>query len=552
MTRYIFVTGGVVSSLGKGIVSSSLAALLEARQLKVNVLKMDPYINVDPGTMSPVQHGEVYVTADGGETDLDLGNYERFTRARMSKANNFTTGSIYAEVLRRERRGDYLGATVQVIPHITDEIKRRITTAGEGHDVLIVECGGTVGDIESQPFLEAIRQLRLEVGSNRALIIHLVLVPFVPSAGEIKTKPTQHSVKELRSIGLQPDILICRLTDGPLPPSAASKIALFTNVEERAVISNVDQETIYQVPQALHDEGLDDIVVEKMALDCPAADLSEWGEVVDARLHPDKSVRIAIVGKYLDLLDAYMSLIEAVNHAGIRNRTRVDIDFIDAEDLERDGAAVLADVHAVLVPGGFGQRGFEGKIAAARYARENGVPYLGICYGLHAAIIDFARNVGGYPDAHSSEIDATTPHPVIGLITEWRDREGHVEQRSTDGDLGGTMRLGEQACVLQEGTNARRLYDEAVVHERHRHRYEVNNRYIDEFQDKGLIVAGRSEDGELVEMVELENHPWFVACQFHPEFTSTPRDSHPLVSGFVQAATQHAAAAPVLKDGTSN
>ena len=552
MTRYIFVTGGVVSSLGKGIVSSSLAALLEARQLNVNVLKMDPYINVDPGTMSPFQHGEVFVTADGAETDLDLGNYERFTRARMSRANNFTTGSIYEEVLRRERRGDYLGATVQVIPHITDEIKRRITAAGEDHDVLIVECGGTVGDIESQPFLEAIRQLRLEVGANHALIIHLVLVPYVPSAGEIKTKPTQHSVKELRSIGLQPDVLVCRLTHGPLPASAASKIALFTNVEERAVISNVDQETIYQVPQALHDGGLDDIVVEKMGLDCPPADLSEWGEVVDARLHPERTVRIAIVGKYLELLDAYASLIEAIHHAGIRNRTKVDIKYIDAEDIEREGTGVLDDVHGVLVPGGFGQRGFEGKIAAAGYARTHNVPYLGICYGLHAAVIEFARNVAGYPDAHSTEIDAATPHPVIGLITEWLDRDGSVEQRSEEGDLGGTMRLGEQACVLESGSNAQRMYQRPVVHERHRHRYEVNNHYMDELAAKGLVVAGRSEDGELVEMIELEEHPWFVACQFHPEFTSTPRDGHPLFSGFIEAANLHQTSAPVLKDGTSN
>jgi CTP synthase len=551
MTRFIFVTGGVVSSLGKGIVSSSLAALLEARKLNVNVLKMDPYINVDPGTMSPFQHGEVYVTADGAETDLDLGNYERFTRARMSKANNFTTGSIYAEVLRRERRGDYLGATVQVIPHITDEIKGRIKAAGEGHDVLIVECGGTVGDIESQPFLEAIRQLRLEVGSTRAVIIHLVLVPYVPSAGEIKTKPTQHSVKELRSIGLQPDVLVCRLTHGPLPESAAGKIALFTNVEERAVISNVDQETIYQVPQALHDEGLDDIVVEKMGLDCPPADLREWGEVVDARLHPEKAVRIAIVGKYLELLDAYASLIEAIRHAGIRNRTQVDIDFIDAEDIELNGTAALDGVHAVLVPGGFGRRGFEGKIAAARYARENKVPYLGICYGLHAAIIDFARNVAGYSNANSTEIDRSTPHPVIGLITEWLDRDGTVEQRSGDDDLGGTMRLGEQACVLQPDTNTQRLYQQPVIRERHRHRYEVNNRYVDEFTAKGLLVAGRSEDGELVEIIELADHPWFVACQFHPEFTSTPRDGHPLFSGFIHAANEHLAAATILRDGTS-
>jgi CTP synthase len=552
MTRFIFVTGGVVSSLGKGIVSSSLAALLEARQLNVNVLKMDPYINVDPGTMSPFQHGEVFVTADGAETDLDLGNYERFTHARMSKHNNFTTGSIYDEVLRRERRGDYLGATVQVIPHITDEIKRRIKAVGEGYDVLIVECGGTVGDIESLPFLEAIRQVRLEVGITHALFIHLVLVPFVPSAGEIKTKPAQHSVKELRSIGLQPDVLVCRTSQGPLPASAAGKIALFTNVEERAVISNQDMETIYQVPQLLHDEGMDDIVIEKMGLECPPANLDEWSRVVDAQLHPDRSVRIAIVGKYLELLDAYASLIEAIKHAGIHARTQVDIDFIDAEDIERNGTAVLDQVSAILVPGGFGQRGFEGKITAARYARENRVPYLGICYGLHAAVIDVARNVCGYEGAHSTEIDAATPHPVIGLVTEWLDAEGNVEQRGDDDDLGGSMRLGEQVCVLNQGTTAQRLYGAQTVRERHRHRYEVNNQYVAELESKGVVVSGRSEDGELVEMLELADHPWFVACQFHPEFTSTPRDGHPLFSGFVEAANERADAAPVLKDGTSD
>ncbi len=551
MTRFIFVTGGVVSSLGKGIVSSSLAALLEARQLKVNVLKMDPYINVDPGTMSPFQHGEVFVTADGAETDLDLGNYERFTRARMTKQNNFTTGSIYAEVLRRERRGDYLGATVQVIPHITDEIKRRIKAVGEGFDVLIVECGGTVGDIESQPFLEAIRQMRLEVGITHALFIHLVLVPYVPSAGEIKTKPSQHSVKELRSIGLQPDVLVCR-SDRPLPKSAASKIALFTNVEERAVISNRDMESIYQVPQALHDEGMDDIVVEKMGLECPPANLEEWAWVVDAQAHPERSVRIAIVGKYLELLDAYASLIEAITHAGIHSRTRVDIDFIDAEDIERNGTDVLDRVNAILVPGGFGQRGFEGKVTAARYARENLVPYFGICYGLHAAVIDIARNVCGYAGAHSTEIDAATPYPVIGLITEWRDAQGHVEQRRDGGDLGGTMRLGEQVCVLNQGSLAQRLYNAQSVRERHRHRYEVNNRYVPEFEAAGMVISGRSEDGELVEVLELSNHPWFVACQFHPEFTSTPRDGHPLFSGFIEAANERADNAPLLKDGTSD
>ncbi len=550
MTRFIFVTGGVVSSLGKGIVSSSLASLLEARQLSVNVLKMDPYINVDPGTMSPFQHGEVFVTADGAETDLDLGNYERFTRARMSKENNFTTGSIYAEVLRRERRGDYLGACVQVIPHITDEIKRRIKAVGEGYEVLIVECGGTVGDIESQPFLEAIRQMRLEVGITHALFIHLVLVPYVASAGEIKTKPAQHSVKELRSIGLQPDVLVCRTSDRPLPAAAASKIALFTNVEERAVISNQDMKSIYEVPQALHDEGMDDIIVEKMELECPPANLEEWSWVVHAQQHPDKNVRIAIVGKYLELLDAYASLIEAIAHAGIHTRTRVDIDFIDAEDIERNGTGVLDQISAILVPGGFGQRGFEGKIAAARYARENQVPYFGICYGLHAAVIDFAREVLGYEGAHSTEIDAATPHPVIGLITEWLDGQGNVEQRSEGGDLGGTMRLGEQVCVLNQGSTAQRLYQAQTVRERHRHRYEVNNRYVAELESKGLVVSGRSEDGELVEMLELVDHPWFVACQFHPEFTSTPRDGHPLFSGFIEAAKKRSEIAPVHEDRT--
>jgi CTP synthase len=549
MTRYIFVTGGVVSSLGKGIVSSSLASLLEARSLSVNILKMDPYINVDPGTMSPFQHGEVFVTADGAETDLDLGNYERFTRARMTKANNFTTGSIYEEVIRRERRGDYLGATVQVIPHITDEIKQRIKSVGEGYEVLIVECGGTVGDIEAQPFLEAIRQMRMEVGSTHALFIHLVLVPYVPTAGEIKTKPSQHSVKELRSIGLQPDVLVCR-SDRPLPASAASKIALFTNVEERAVISNRDMESIYQVPQALHDEGIDDIVIEKMGLECPPANLEEWNWVVHAQQHPDKSVRIAIVGKYLELLDAYRSLIEAITHAGIHTGTRVDIDFIDAEDVERNGTGALDAVSAILVPGGFGQRGFEGKIAAARYARENQVPYFGICYGLHAAVIDFAREVCGFQGAHSTEIDAATPHPVIGLITEWLDTQGNVELRSEGDDLGGSMRLGEQVCVLNQGSTAQRLYQTQSVNERHRHRYEVNNRYVDELESNGLVVSGRSEDGELVEMLELTGHPWFVACQFHPEFTSTPRDGHPLFTGFVEAANERAEMAPVLKDGT--
>ena len=550
MTRFVFVTGGVVSSLGKGILTASLASVLDARGLNINVLKMDPYINVDPGTMNPFQHGEVFVTADGAETDLDLGHYERFTGVRMSRLNNFTTGSVYAEVIRRERRGDYLGGTVQVIPHITDEIKRRIQLVGDGVDVVIVETGGTVGDIESQPFLEAIRQFRLEVGSNRALIIHLTLVPYLSAAGEIKTKPTQHSVKELRSIGLQPDILVCR-SDQELPEDARGKIALFTNVEARAVVSIVNAETIYQVPSALKEQGVDDYLVEKMGLACDAADLSSWRAVVDAELHPVREVRIAIVGKYLDLLDAYKSLIEAVRHAGIQSRTRVNIDFIDAEELEREGTGRLDEISAILVPGGFGQRGFEGKILAAGYARANGVPYLGICYGLHAAIIDFARNVCGLKDAHSTEIDIATSHPVIGLITEWTDPEGQVEMRTGEEDLGGTMRLGEQVCVLVEGSLARRTYGRGTVHERHRHRYEVNNHYLQRFEERGMRVAGRSEDGDLVEIIEIEDHPWFIACQFHPEFTSSPRGGHPLFNGFIAAAIAKSLVGPVLlKDGT--
>jgi CTP synthase len=543
MSRYIFVTGGVVSSLGKGILTSSLAAVLEARKLNVNLLKMDPYINVDPGTMSPFQHGEVYVTADGAETDLDLGNYERFSSARMSRKNNFTTGSIYAEVLRRERRGDYLGATVQVIPHVTDEIKRRIKDAAEGFDVLLVEIGGTVGDIESQPFLEAARQLRLEVGARAALFIHLTYVPFIPAAGEIKTKPTQHSVKELRSIGLQPDVLVCR-SDRPLPRSARNKIALFTNVEERAVISLEDAETIYQVPQMLHDQGVDAFVIERLDLPCPVAELGVWQQLVDAKLHPDREVCIAFVGKYLDLLDAYKSLIEAITHAGMHTRTRVIVKYIDAEDLERQGTGVLDDVSAILVPGGFGRRGFEGKILAAQYAREHRVPYLGICYGLHAAVIEFARNVAGMPGAHSTEIETDTPYPVIALITEWVDASGQVEQRASDGDLGGTMRLGEQLCQLKAESLAARVYGASEVRERHRHRYEVNNTFLPRLTEAGLVVSGVSADGELVEMIELAGHPWFLACQFHPEFTSSPRFGHPLFTGFIEAALAHAGSVP--------
>ena len=542
MTRFIFVTGGVVSSLGKGVLTASLAAQLESRNLRVNVLKMDPYINVDPGTMSPVQHGEVFVTTDGAETDLDLGHYERFSRARMTRNNNITTGSIYAEVIRRERRGDYLGGTVQVIPHITDEIKRRINLVNHDVDVLIVETGGTVGDIESQPFLEAIRQLRMEVGRNRALLIHLTLVPYLRTAGEIKTKPTQHSVKELRSIGLQPDILVCR-SEAEIPQSQRNKIGLFTNVEERAVIPLVDIDTIYQGPIELHNQGLDDYVVEQLQLDCPPADLSSWERVVDAQLNPDKNLQITFVGKYLELLDAYKSLIEALTHAGIQTRTKIDIHYLDAETLEREGVGLLEDANAILVPGGFGERGFEGKILAAGYARENGIPYLGICYGMHAAVIDVARNCADLGGAHSTEINLEAAHPVIGLITEWTDDSGELEQRDADSDLGGTMRLGEQVCVLNQGSLAEQVYGQGVIRERHRHRYEVNNRYLDQLVANGLVVAGKSEDGELVEMIELQGHPWFLACQFHPEFTSSPRDGHPLFSGFVTAGLAHAAAA---------
>ena len=540
MTQYIFVTGGVVSSLGKGIVTASLAAILEARDLRVNILKMDPYINVDPGTMSPFQHGEVFVTADGAETDLDLGHYERFIRgARMSQRNNFTTGSVYDEVIKKERRGDYLGGTVQVIPHVTDEIKRRIRAVGEGFDVVIVEIGGTVGDIESQPFLEAARQLRLEIGARNTLFIHLTLVPRLAMAGEIKTKPTQHSVKELRSIGLQPDVLICR-SEAPLSQEVRNKIALFTNVEERAVISLEDAPSIYQVPVMLNDQGLDDIVVELLRIECDAADLGEWRRVTEALAHPERTTQIAIVGKYLDMPDAYKSLTEAITHAGIQHRTEISVRYVDAEQLEQQGCDALADVHAILVPGGFGERGFDGKIRAARFAREHNVPYLGICYGLHAAVIDLARHVAGLDNAHSTEINPNTRHPVIGLVSEWRDLDGTTERRNGYEDIGGTMRLGEQRCALAESSLAARLYGKESVLERHRHRFEVNNHYVPMLVEHGLVISGRSEGDDLVEMIELHGNDWFVACQFHPEFNSSPRDSHPLFRGFIDAANRHA------------
>ncbi|MGB3623016.1 CTP synthase [Ketobacter sp. MCCC 1A13808] len=535
MTKYIFVTGGVVSSLGKGIAAASLASILEARGLKVSMMKLDPYINVDPGTMSPYQHGEVFVTEDGAETDLDLGHYERFIRNTMTRKNNFTSGRIYQDVIEKERRGDYLGATVQVIPHITDEIKTRIINNDLGVDVLLVEIGGTVGDIESQPFLEAVRQLRVELGSNNSVFIHLTLVPYISTAGETKTKPTQHSVKELRSIGLQPDVLLCR-SDHKIPESSLAKIALFTNVERRACIGLQDVNTIYKIPSVLHAQGLDDFVVEKLALECGPADLSEWTAVVDAQLNPQHDITLAMVGKYTDLADAYKSLNESLLHAGIRTRTKVNIEYVDSEDLERDGIDALKKYDAILVPGGFGKRGTEGKIAAVRYAREHHVPYLGICLGMQVAVIEYARDMAGLAEAHSTEFDEGTPNPVVGLITEWRNEDGSLQQRDLESDLGGTMRLGAQECRLVDDSLSRKLYGKDVVFERHRHRYEVNNKFVPALEEAGLKVAGRSMDGSLVEMIEVPDHPWFVACQFHPEFTSTPRDGHPLFTGYIKAA----------------
>ncbi len=535
MNRFVFVTGGVVSSLGKGIAAASLGAILEARGLKVTMLKLDPYINVDPGTMSPFQHGEVFVTDDGAETDLDLGHYERFIRTRMTQRNNFTSGRVYEDVLRKERRGDYLGGTVQVIPHITDEIKHKIIAGSQDADVAIVEIGGTVGDIESLPFLEAVRQLRQELGSSRALLMHLTLVPYIATAGETKTKPTQHSVKELRSIGLQPDVLICR-SDHEVDISSRKKIALFTNVEERAVIPLKDADTIYRIPSMLHEQGLDQLIVDKLSLECQPADLSEWVRVVDAHLNPLKSIEIAMVGKYMDLLDAYKSLIEAVVHAGIQTRTRVNFRYIDSEDIEKRGLDLLDGVDAILVPGGFGERGMEGKIAAVCHARENKIPYLGICLGMQAAVIEFARHVAGLDGATSSEFEPAAEHPVIALITEWTKADGTREIRTEDSDLGGTMRLGAEECRLTPGSKVSEVYGTDVVSERHRHRWEFNNDYLDRLSDAGLKIAGRSMDGTLVEVVEVDDHPWFVGCQFHPEFTSTPRDGHPLFTSFVEAA----------------
>ncbi len=535
MTKYIFITGGVVSSLGKGIAASSLGAILEARGLKVTMTKLDPYINVDPGTMSPFQHGEVFVTSDGAETDLDLGHYERFLRSTMGKVNNWTTGQIYENVIRKERRGEYLGATVQVIPHITDEIKRVIELSAKDYDVALIEIGGTVGDIESQPFLEAIRQMRVELGEEQTLFIHLTLVPYIGTAGELKTKPTQHSVKELRTIGIQPDVLICR-SDRMIPESERRKIALFTNVSEAAVISAVDADTIYRIPSLLHAQGLDDIVVRKLRIDAPAADLAEWEAVIDGLTHWDREVNVAMVGKYVHHTDAYKSLSEALIHAGIKTRTKVKIHYFDSEDIGEDPKSMLHHIDAILVPGGFGERGVEGKIRTVRYARESGIPYLGICLGMQVAVIEFARNMANLTGAHSTEFDAKTPHPVIALITEWQDASGQIEHRSESSDIGGTMRLGGQACKLVEGSLGREVYGAAEVVERHRHRYEFNNSYLDTLVSKGLKVCGTSLDGKLVEAIEIPGHPWFLACQFHPEFTSTPRKGHPLFTGFIQAA----------------
>lgn len=535
MTKFIFITGGVVSSLGKGIAASSLAAILEARGLKVTMTKLDPYINLDPGTMSPFQHGEVFVTEDGAETDLDLGHYERFLKTTMTKKNNFTTGQVYDSVLRRERRGEYLGATVQVIPHITDEIKSRVYASAEGMDVALIEVGGTVGDIESLPFLEAIRQMRFELGVDRSLFIHLTLVPYIRSAGEIKTKPTQHSVKELRSIGIQPDILMCR-SEQAIPASERRKIALFTNVEEKAVISAVDADSIYRIPLLLHEQGLDDIVVKRLRLDVPPADLTEWQTVLEAMKHAEHEVTIAVVGKYVDHSDAYKSLNEALIHAGIRNRIKVNINYIDSEIIQDEGVARLKNLDAILVPGGFGERGIEGKIATVRYARENNIPYLGICLGMQVAVIEFARDRAGLEGAHSSEFLPTSPHPVIGLITEWQADCGKVEVRDENSDLGGSMRLGAQQCRLQPDSLAYQMYQKDVITERHRHRYEFNNHYFEALEKAGMRFSGKSIDGRLVEVIEIPEHPWFLACQFHPEFTSTPRKGHPLFSGFVAAA----------------
>jgi CTP synthase len=542
MTKFVFVTGGVVSSLGKGIAAASLAAILESRGLKVTLLKLDPYINVDPGTMSPFQHGEVFVTDDGAETDLDLGHYERFITARMKKVNNFTTGQIYESVIRKERRGEYLGKTVQVIPHITNEIQDFIHRGAEGFDVAIVEIGGTVGDIESLPFLEAARQLSLRGGRHHAAFVHLTLVPYLVSAGELKTKPTQHSVQKLREIGISPDALLCR-ADRPIPEDERSKISLFSNVEEGAVISVWDADTIYKIPQMLHDQGLDRIVCDKLALSPKPADLSMWSKLIDSLEHPKHEVNIAMVGKYVDLTESYKSLTEALRHAGIHTESRVNIEYVDSEEIETHGANRLSRFDAILVPGGFGKRGVEGKIAAARYARENKVPYLGICLGMQVALIEYARNVAGLKNANSTEFDPNTENPVVALITEWQNHDGMVERRDANSDLGGTMRLGAQTCAVKPGTLAAEIYGDEVT-ERHRHRYEANNHYLDRVEKTGLVISARTPHESLCEIMELPRagehaHPWYMGVQYHPEFKSTPRAGHPLFISFIQAALAH-------------
>ncbi len=537
MTKYVFITGGVVSSLGKGIAAASLGSVLEARGIKVTMMKLDPYINVDPGTMSPFQHGEVFVTEDGAETDLDLGHYERFVSTVMGKRNNFTTGQIYERVIRKERRGDYLGGTVQVIPHITDEIKNCIRAGAEGSELAMVEIGGTVGDIESQPFLEAIRQMRMELGRKNTLFLHLTLVPEISVAGEIKTKPTQHSVKEMRSIGLQPDILLCRVRE-TLPESARRKIALFTNVEERAVISGVDVDNIYRIPQLYVEQKVDQIVTEQLEIDAGTPDMREWDRVLRNSLNPRHAVTIAMVGKYVSLTESYKSLSEALVHAGIQTQTQINIKYVDSSALESDGTAVLENVDAILVPGGFGERGVEGMVIAAGYARMNKIPYLGICLGMQVATIEFARNVANLKDAHSTEFDKSTKHPVIALITEWVSDDGEIETRNADTDLGGTMRLGAQDIHLKKGSCYQQIYQTDVIRERHRHRYEFNNNYMQQLEEAGLLVSGLSANG-LVEVIEIPGHPWFVACQFHPEFTSTPRAGHRMFTAFISAALAH-------------
>jgi CTP synthase len=538
MTSYVFITGGVVSSLGKGITSACLGAILEARGLTISMIKLDPYINVDPGTMSPFQHGEVFVTHDGTETDLDLGHYERFVRtAKGGRHSNYTTGRIYESVIGKERRGDYLGATVQVIPHITDEIRESIKKGAGDADVCLVEIGGTVGDIESLPFIEAIRQMGVELGHDRVVYVHLTLVPFIPTSSEIKTKPTQHSVKELRSIGIQPDVLVCRSED-PLPEEQRKKIALFTNVQEKAVISAYDADDLYKIPAMMHEQGLDDIVAKQLGLDLPPADLSEWEAIVEAKQNPTAEVDIAMVGKYMNLKDSYISLVEALLHGGIHTRTRVNIHFIESADIEEQGIDRLREMDGIVVPGGFGDRGIEGKIDAVRFARENSVPYLGICLGMQVAVIEAARNMAGLDGAMSTEFNKETPHPVVALITEWQDDSGEVEQRDEESDLGGTMRLGAQPISLKEGTLAATSYGSTSIEERHRHRYEVNNNYRERLKEAGLRFSGLSVD-DLVEMVEIPDHPWFLASQFHPEFTSNPRDGHPLFKGFISAVRKH-------------